>query len=65
MQNFLNKTRQFLSGTMEELHKCSWPTREELYESTIVVIVAIILMALFVFFVDFASQKVISFLTGF
>ncbi|MCF7889211.1 MAG: preprotein translocase subunit SecE [Victivallales bacterium] len=61
----MTKTRQFISGTLDELQKCSWPTREELYESTIVVLIAIALIALFVFLVDFGSQKLISFLTGF
>jgi preprotein translocase subunit SecE len=65
MQKFLTKTRLFIAGTLEELRKCSWPKREELYESTIIVIIAIVVMALFVAGVDFASQKVISFLTGF
>jgi preprotein translocase subunit SecE len=65
MQNILTKTRLFITGTLEELRKCSWPKREELYESTVIVIIAIVLMAAFVFCVDSISQKVISFLTGF
>ena len=64
MANLLSKTRQFITGTIEELHKCSWPNREELYESTIIVIITIVVLALFVAGVDFASQKVISFLTS-
>lgn len=60
---WLEKIRNFISGTIEELYKCSWPTREELYESTTVVIIAIVLLAVFVAFVDFCSQEVIKFLT--
>jgi preprotein translocase subunit SecE len=65
MQKFLTKTKLFIIGTLEELRKCSWPKREELYESTIIVILAIVLIAVYVAGVDFVSQKVISFLTGF
>ncbi|MEI6055573.1 MAG: preprotein translocase subunit SecE [Lentisphaerota bacterium] len=65
MNNWLTNTRKFISGTIEEIGKCSWPKREELFRTTIIVIVAIGVLAAFVSVVDFASQKIIRVLTGF
>ncbi|OGV45161.1 MAG: preprotein translocase subunit SecE [Lentisphaerae bacterium GWF2_44_16] len=63
MNNWLGATRQFLSDTMAELRKCSWPSRAELFESTILMIVAIAVLALYVAFVDEISRLLINFLT--
>jgi preprotein translocase subunit SecE len=38
--------------TTEELRKCTWPTKDELKGSTVVVVVAIMLLGLFTFVVD-------------
>ncbi len=65
MNNWLTNTRKFISDTIEEIGKCSWPKREELFRTTIIVIVAIGVLAAFVSVVDFASQKIIRVLTGF
>jgi len=65
MSNWLTKTRKFIGNTIEELHKCTWPTRDELFKSTILVIIAIAAITVFVACVDFASQKIIRILTGF
>lgn len=64
MVKFLNATRKFISGTIEELHKCTWPSREELYESTVVVIAAVIILSIFVATVDLVSVKIIRLLTS-
>ena len=63
MSNWLTKTRKFIAGTLDELQKCKWPSREELFHSTIVVIVTIAVITIFVACVDFASQKIIRILT--
>ena len=63
MNNWLGATRQFLSDTMAELRKCSWPSRAELFESTILMIVAIMILALYVAFVDEISRLLINLLT--
>lgn len=63
MNNWLGATRQFLADTMAELRKCSWPSRAELFESTILMIVAIMVLALYVAFVDEISRLLINFLT--
>jgi preprotein translocase subunit SecE len=38
-------TRNFFMEVQVELKKCSWPTRPELLESTVVVIVAVAILA--------------------
>jgi preprotein translocase subunit SecE len=63
MSNWLNKARTFINDTITELRKCSWPAREELYESTILVIVSVLCLAIFVAVVDAVSSVVIEWLT--
>ena len=46
------KTRAFLSESKQELQKVNWPTRHELTDSTILVIVVTAFVALFIFVVD-------------
>ena len=48
MQRFV----EFLKEVRVELSKISWPTREELRESTIVVIVSVIVITVFIGLVD-------------
>ncbi len=60
MNNWLAKTRQFISDTVNELRKCSWPNRAELFESTILVIVTVAMLAIFVSLVDLVSRKFIN-----
>lgn len=48
----VTSTKTFVGEVKAELLKCNWPTRQELWESTIVVIVAVILLAIAVGFSD-------------
>ena len=43
---------EFLKEVRVELSKISWPTREELRESTVVVIVSVIVITVFIGAVD-------------
>jgi preprotein translocase subunit SecE len=63
MNNWLNKTRIFINETIAELKRCTWPSRDELYESTVLVIVTVLLLALFVTAVDAVSGLAIDWLT--
>ena len=47
-----------------ELQKCSWPTRAELKDSTIVVIVASLLLGIFTSITDFALYNVVDAVTS-
>lgn len=63
MTNPISKIRQFYKETVVELKKASWPTRQELYYSIIVVFVAIGLLGIFVSSADFAIYNVVDLLT--
>ena len=57
---FTGKIRRFFSDTAAEMRRCTWPTRQQLLESTGLVVVAIIILALFVFGVDELARVVIT-----
>jgi preprotein translocase SecE subunit len=48
----LRRLKQFMVETWVELHKTTWPGRKEVYGTTVVVIVAVFVCALFLFIVD-------------
>ncbi len=49
---WIGKFRSFMEETMEEMRKCAWPPRDQLLESTLLVIVALIVLSGFVAVVD-------------
>lgn len=57
------RIRRFISETMGELGRCTWPNRAELFESTILVVVVIAILASFVAGVDEVSRIVIRLIT--
>lgn len=63
MANPLVKTRDFLAEVVVELKKSAWPTRRELVDSTIVVIVTVLALGMFVAFADLVFLKFVSLLT--
>jgi preprotein translocase subunit SecE len=48
----IEKAKKFVSDVMVEMKKVSWPTRNELRGSTLVVIVTVFILAIFIGFVD-------------
>ncbi len=52
------KIIDFLIDTQTELQKVSWPTREELTGSTVVVILSVIILGVYIFGVDWVITKV-------
>lgn len=44
----------------ELIHKVSWPTWDELQQTTIIVLVALAIVTLMIFAMDFASERVLS-----
>jgi len=64
MANPFRKIRIFAAETNTELKKTVWPTRTELRDSTIVVIVAIILLGTFIALADFSVYSWIQLLTN-
>jgi preprotein translocase subunit SecE len=63
MKNPFSRTRLFVSETVGELKKASWPTKSELRDSTVVVIVAAIILGLFTSISDFALYQVVDLFT--
>jgi preprotein translocase subunit SecE len=55
-------TRQFLREVRAELRKVAWPTRPEVINSTLIVLVAVVIMTSLIFFMDLAFAKGVLFL---
>jgi preprotein translocase subunit SecE len=57
----MRKIREYLSESWDELvHKVSWPTWSELQESTIVVMIASLIIAVVIMVMDFSFDAVMS-----
>jgi preprotein translocase subunit SecE len=56
--------RQFFSEVRGELRKVAWPTRQEVINSTIVVLIMVTVMTALIFGFDYASAKAVLFLYG-
>jgi len=61
---WINKIRQFLTEVFVELKKSAWPTRSELVDSTLVVLVTVVLLGVFVATADVVFAWVVRKLTG-
>jgi preprotein translocase subunit SecE len=57
MKRFINYIKEVYS---ELIHKVSWPTRQELSSSTVVVMSVSLIMALVVFAIDFSFEQIVA-----
>ena len=57
-----NKAIQFFRESYEELRRVTWLGRKEVVASTIVVIILVLIVALYVFCIDFVLSRVISYI---
>jgi preprotein translocase subunit SecE len=48
IQDSINRVKTFFEEVRTELKKCAWPTRPELVDSTIMVVVSVVIIGLFV-----------------
>ena len=48
LQQAIDGVKTFVADVRMELKKCSWPTRSELVDSTVVVIVSVLIVGVFV-----------------
>ncbi len=55
-----NKIKQFFSEVISEMKKVSWPSRQELIGSTVVVITLVAILSLYIGAVDAAINKVLT-----
>ena len=64
MKNPFRSIREFFSEMITELKKASWPTFIELRDSTIVVLLATVLLGTFIALSDFSLLNGVEFLTS-
>ena len=53
------KIVNFVNDVVKEMKKVTWPTREELKESTTIVIVVCILIAIFTYAIDMSVSQIL------
>jgi preprotein translocase subunit SecE len=56
----MNKVTKFINEVKLELKKVSWSTRQELINSTVVVIVSVIILAIFIGICDLVWSNLIN-----
>ena len=56
--------REFFSEVRGEMRKVAWPTRAEVVNMTMVVIIAVIFMGAAIFVLDYSAAKFVLFLFG-
>lgn len=58
------KIGTFFQETKEELNKVTWPTRNELWQATLVVVITTLILAAFIGVIDFFLSIVMRILLG-
>ncbi len=58
--NIIQSSLQFLKEVWQELTKVNWTSREQLWQSTRVVIIGAVVMAIYLGLMDFASSMVLN-----
>lgn len=58
--SLVDRLRGYVQDVRQEMGKVSWPTRRELLDSTIVVIVAVLIVAAFIGVID----RILNFVVG-
>ena len=64
MKNPFKATRIFYGETVSELKKATWPTKLELKESTIVVLVGVVILGSFITLTDFSLANWVEYITN-
>ena len=54
--------REYLAEVRGEMRKVAWPTRPEVVNSTIIVLIAVVVMTTLIFGFDYLSSKFVLFL---
>ena len=62
IQTMIPSGKKFVLDTISELKKSSWPPKNELMESTLLVIVAVAVLGLFVAGVDYLVMNILKML---
>ncbi|PYN46880.1 MAG: preprotein translocase subunit SecE [Candidatus Rokuibacteriota bacterium] len=56
---FLRRTQEFIREVVAEFRKVTWPSRQELINSTVVVITVTVVVALFLGGVDIVLARIV------
>lgn len=62
--NRFEKTRAYLRGVNSELKKVHWPTRREVAVYTVVVVIAVIIVAILIWLFDSLMSRVLQLIIG-
>ena len=60
----IQKISQYVNGVQVEMKKVTWLSKEEMLGSTLIVGVFTVMIALFLFFVDFGLSEFVSRIIG-
>ncbi len=60
----LTRARQFISETVEELKKVTWPDWPQLKNATVVIIIFVIIVALIIWLMDMSVRGILNFIMG-
>lgn len=53
------KIKEFVGEVQKEMKKVSWPTKEQLKDSTVVVLATTAVLTVFVYAIDFVMDKAV------
>ncbi|MGQ7720556.1 preprotein translocase subunit SecE [Melioribacter sp. OK-1-Me] len=53
------KIINFVNDVVKEMKKVTWPTKEELKESTVIVVVVCLILALFTYVIDMSLNQIL------
>lgn len=62
MNKIINYIKEYFIGVFSELKKITWPSREDVFRQTFVVIVTVAVVALFFALIDFVFSDLVKFL---
>ncbi len=61
----MSKFGSYIQEAYDELvHKVTWPTWDELQQTTVIVIVALLITTLVIFGMDFIAERLLTFIYG-
>ncbi len=64
MNKLISKVKSFYGHTVDETKKCTWPNKQELIESTVVVIISLAILVITVGVLDKVYSSVIEKIIG-
>lgn len=63
IRNSVTGTTGFFRGSMQELKKVRWPSRKEMVNYTVVVLLTVIIITAFFFVIDLGIAKLVQIIT--